>query len=99
MTETPDQPENLVLHLLREIRAKQDEHDRRFSEHDKHFKDMRKDIEDMKTQIVFALGTTTSNHLRTSELEAWRAEAERRQRDVEALMDDIHRRLKQDPHP
>jgi predicted nucleic acid-binding Zn-ribbon protein len=99
MTETPDQPENLVLHLLREMRSDITAIRDKQQEHDKHFKDMRKDIEDMKTQIVFALGTTTSNHLRTSELEAWRAEAERRQRDVEALMDDIHRRLKQDPHP
>jgi peptidoglycan hydrolase CwlO-like protein len=99
MSETAGEPENLVLRLLREVRSEVASIREKQSEHDKHFKDIRKDIEDMKTQIVFALGTTTSTHLRTNELEAWRAEAERRQRDIEALMDDIQRRLKADPRP
>jgi uncharacterized coiled-coil DUF342 family protein len=99
MNEDNNEPENLVLRLLREIRAEVAEIRTKQNEHDEQFKELRQEIEQMKTQMVFALGTATSVHIRTNELEAWRIEAERKQRDAEAWMDDIQRRLKQDPHP
>ena len=46
-----EEPDNLVLVLLREIRAKLDEHDRRFDEHDRRFDVQEKRFDTLERMI------------------------------------------------
>jgi len=88
-----DEPENLVLIQLREIRsdlqdvkAKQSEHDRRFDQIDKRFNDM-------DLLIDHALGLGMANKVKVRELDARQQESEARQRRMDDLMAQIERRL------
>ena len=57
------EPENLVLAMLREIRAKQDEHSARFVDIENRLVDMKKQADDQAEVIVHVLGQSseTSN--------------------------------------
>jgi septal ring factor EnvC (AmiA/AmiB activator) len=52
----PDQPEDLTLRLLRDIRAKLDEHDKRFDAHDKRFDTLEERMDDLRTSMTYGLG-------------------------------------------
>jgi hypothetical protein len=88
-----DEPENLVLIQLREIRsdlqdvkAKQTEHDRRFDRIDKRFSDM-------DLLIDHALGLGMANKVKAREIDARQEESEARQRRMDERMVEIERRL------
>lgn len=74
----PDEPENLVLVQLREIRSelqgvrsKLEEHDRRFDRIDRRF-------DDFHLLVNHALGLATANQIKTRELEADQEESRAR---------------------
>jgi hypothetical protein len=78
-----DEPDNMVLRMLREIRAKQDEHDVRFAKIDARFEqidtrfdqvDTRfdhigKELEEVKFQVTYGLGVSSINHLKVREVD------------------------------
>jgi len=70
-------PTNLVLELLREIRTKLDERDRRFDERDRCFEALRrrfdelnKKIDDWRRTMEPAVALATDTNLRNERLEA-----------------------------
>ena len=56
-----EEPINLVLVQLREIRAKLDEHDGRFNQIDKHMVRMDKQLRDIETEVTHSLGLGTAS--------------------------------------
>jgi len=88
-----EEPDNLVLIQLREMRAelknitvKLDQHDLRFDNLDKRF-------DEMRLYVNHALGLGTMNDLKARELDARQDESEARQKRMAALMAEIERRL------
>lgn len=65
-----EEPQNLMLQLLRDIRGKLDEHDKRFDEHDKHFDVLRKMISDRQETTATGAGLAAHANLRTQSIEA-----------------------------
>ena len=70
-----DEPDNLVLQMLREIRATQQEHsekfkqiDVRFKEIDARFDHVDKELEEVKFQVTYGLGVSSINHLKACEV-------------------------------
>ncbi len=89
----PDEPENLVLVQLREVRSelqgvrgKLEEHDQRFDRIDRRF-------DDFHMLVSHALGLATANQLKTRELEADQDEVKARQRRMDERHAEIERRL------
>ena len=79
-----DDPDNIVLVMLRDIRGKLDEHDKRFDAMDeqfraidKQFDGVRKEISDLQTWTRYAMGLGMTNDLKMKELEVRIAEIER----------------------
>ena len=64
-----DEADNLILRLLREIRAKQDEHDQRFDTQDRQFADLHKMIEEWKETTATGVGFAAHASIRTEALE------------------------------
>jgi predicted nucleic acid-binding Zn-ribbon protein len=64
-----DEPANIILKLLRDIRAKQDEHDKRFDAHDHQFNDLNKAIEDWRETTATGDGFAAHANIRTDALE------------------------------
>lgn len=60
-------PENLVM--LREIRAKQEEHSGRFAAIETEFTDLKKQIGGMSKLVTYSLGQSSETQLRQSEQE------------------------------
>ena len=72
-----DEPDNLVLALLRELRGRFDQVDKRFDaleggvrEVRRDMSEMRKDMSEMRTWTQLAIGMGMTNQLKSSELEA-----------------------------
>ena len=61
--------ENLILRMLRDIRAKQDEHDLRFNATEGELKDLRKAIEDWQETTSTGVGFAAHANIRTQALE------------------------------
>lgn len=72
-----NEPDNMLLRLLREVRAKQDEHDGRFDAHDKRFDELHKAIEDWKETTATGVGFAAHANIRTGALEKEIAELKR----------------------
>jgi hypothetical protein len=81
-----DEPEDLTLKMLRGIREKLDAHDKRFDR-------LEKLLEDVRSQITYALGIGTANHIRANELEAGQEEAERWRERMDAMLTDMRARI------
>lgn len=73
-----DEPDNLLLRLLRDIRAKQDEHDKRFDAHDTRFDELHKAIEDWKETTATGVGFAAHANIRTDALEKEIADLKKR---------------------
>jgi hypothetical protein len=63
------EPDNLVLAMLREIRAKQDDHSARFSDIENQIADIKKQAEDQAEVIVHVLGQSSETRFRQSKQE------------------------------
>lgn len=77
-----DEPDNLVLQMLREIRATQQEHSEKFKQIDVRFKEIdarfdhvdarfdhiNKELEEVKFQVTYGLGVSSINHLKAREV-------------------------------
>ncbi len=72
------EPENVMLRLLREVRAKMDEHDGRFDDQDKQLSELRKQIEDWQETTSTHVGFAAHANIRTQSLEREIAELKRR---------------------
>jgi hypothetical protein len=88
-----EEPDNLVLRLLREICAKQDEHDSRFTEIDKRFTEIDKRFDEIRLYLNHTLGIGTANDLRLREHEAPLQAEEARRKRLEERWDEVERRL------
>jgi len=65
-----DEPENLVLLMLREIRAKQDEHSSRLDHIDTRLASLDKQLDDYKKIVRYTLGTSSETELRQVQQES-----------------------------
>ena len=63
-----DDPSNLVLVLLREIRAKQDEHFSKLTEHDQQFATVNKQLEHVAETGYVAVGIATMTAKKIDEM-------------------------------
>jgi hypothetical protein len=61
---------SLILRLLREIRATQNEHTNKFEQHDKRFDSLDKKIDDWQETTATAVGLATHANLRNQDIEA-----------------------------
>lgn len=61
------EPDNMVLVILREIRAKQDEHSDRLGRVEARLQQMDRRLEDMSKVVTYSLGESTRVALRQSE--------------------------------
>ena len=75
-----DEPDNMTLRLLREIREKQDEHDKRFDK-------LETDVEELRSWVVHALGVTTTQFLKNREQDETLSEHDKRLRTLEDMME------------
>jgi hypothetical protein len=64
VTEVAREPENLVLELLREIRAIQTDHSRLLNEHSEEFRQLRADIEEWQETTATAAGFAVHSNVR-----------------------------------
>jgi predicted nucleic acid-binding Zn-ribbon protein len=64
-----EETENLILRLLRDIRAKQDDHDRRFGATEQELRDLRKSIEDWQETTSTGVGFAAHANIRTQAME------------------------------
>jgi hypothetical protein len=88
-----DEPENLVLVQLREIRATQAEHSARFDRVDARFDQLDKRFDDFHLLVNHALGLGTANQVKARELEAEQEATKARQRRIDERHAEIERRL------
>lgn len=73
-----DEPDNMMLRLLRDIRGKLDEHDKRFDRTDEQLHDLRKAIEDWKETTATGVGFAAHANIRTEALEREIADLKKR---------------------
>jgi hypothetical protein len=66
----PDEPQNIVLVMLRDIRAKQDEHSAHFEQIEARLGDVEKQLDDYKKIVRYSLGQTAETQLRQAEQES-----------------------------
>ena len=88
-----NEPDNLVLVQLREIRATLAEHSARFDRMDERFDQLDKRFEDFHALTSHTLTPGTANHLKSQELERRYEFSEGEQRRLSDRMDDFERRL------
>ena len=79
-----DAPENLVLELLRDIRAKRDEHDRRFDMLERRLGDLDRKIEDLEYGVNQAVGLASRAVARAAEANTTSHGVERRLEELAA---------------
>jgi hypothetical protein len=65
-----DEPENITLVILRDIRAKQDEHTGRFERLETQMRHVEKQLEDLTKVVRYGLGQTSETQFRQSEQES-----------------------------
>jgi hypothetical protein len=88
-----NEPDNLVLVQLREIRATQVEHSARFDRIDKGLGQMDKRFEDFHALTSHTLNLSTTNYLRMREFDQRHEMSEGEQRGIKERMDELERRL------
>jgi hypothetical protein len=59
-----NEPDNLVLQMLREIRARLDKHEERFDKMDKRFDGLDNKLEDMAGSLTYSLGFSLQANVR-----------------------------------
>jgi hypothetical protein len=64
-----EEPDNLVLKMLREMREILDDHTHRFEAHDRHFNELKKMIEDWQETTSTGVGFAAHANIRTQALE------------------------------
>jgi hypothetical protein len=62
-----NEPEDLTLHLLREIRAKQDEHSQMLSRQGEVLERLDREVQEMRHSVIYSLGLGTTQSLKNSE--------------------------------
>jgi predicted nucleic acid-binding Zn-ribbon protein len=72
------EPDNVMLRMLRDIRAKLDEHDKRFDQTDEQLRELRKSIDDWKETTATGVGFAAHANIRTEALEKEIADLKRR---------------------
>ena len=96
-----DEPDNMVLRLLREIRATLDDHsarlarmdarfdrmDARFDQVDARFDHVDKELEEVKFQVTYGLGVSSINNLKAREVDLRMTEFDRRLKTLEERAD------------
>ena len=88
-----DEPETLMLRLLREIHAKQDDHDKRFDEHDKRFDRLERRHELTQYQVTHALGFAGMANLASQHTSASVAAIETWRHQLDTMMAKVKRRV------
>ena len=88
-----DEPDNLVLIQLREMRGQLQGISTKLEEHDRRFDGIDKRFDDFHLLVSHALGVSTANHLKTREFDARHEETAARQRRMEARFEEIEQRL------
>jgi TolA-binding protein len=66
----PKEPDNMVLVLLREIRAKQDEHSTRFDDLEARIRNIEKQYDDVSKVVTYSLGQSTEVKFRQTRQES-----------------------------
>ena len=94
-----DEPENHTLRMLRDIRAKQGEHDGRFDSQDKRFDRLDKQGDEMRQYVSYALGVGAMHGIKLREVDARQEEQVARDKRMDELMAEIERRLKKVEEP
>jgi aminoglycoside phosphotransferase len=64
------EPDNVVMVMLREIRAKQDEHSHVLGEHTQRFERLEKRLDDLAKVVRYSLGQSAETQFRQSEQES-----------------------------
>jgi hypothetical protein len=64
------EPDNIVLTMLREIRAKQDEHSGVLREHTQKFEHLERRLDDLAKVVRYSLGQSPETQFRQSQQEA-----------------------------
>ena len=62
-----DEPQNMVVVMLRDIRAKQDEHSAHFEQIEARLDDVEKQLDDYKKIVRYSLGQSSETQLRQAE--------------------------------
>jgi hypothetical protein len=88
-----DEPDNLVLFQLREIRATLAAHSPRFDQIDRRLDQMDKRFEDFHALTSHALNLSTTNYLRMREFDQRHEMSEGGQQRIKERMDEFERRL------
>ncbi len=90
-----DDPDNLVLVQLREIRAKLEKLEKleKLDRLERHFDDMKRDFHEWKGYVTHILGLASLNNLRNDAIEAGLSEKEMRLKRIEELTSLIERRV------
>ena len=91
-----DEPDNLVLKLLREIRGKQDEHSEKLKEHDTRFDDLDKTLETFKFQLTHTFGLAGMANLQAQHTDAKLSDVADRQKKFEADFKKLEEMLSKD---
>lgn len=93
VAEMANEPDNLVLIQLREIRATQAEHSTRFDQIDRRFNDVDKRFDEMRLLLGPTIGLGTTAYLRSQEFDQRHELSEGETRSLRARMDDLERRV------
>lgn len=88
-----DEPDNLVLVQLRDMRAELQTITAKLIEHDGRFDRLEKKFDDMRGYLNHALGMGVTGHLKNEEQDARLDESVARQKRMDALMAELERRL------
>ena len=88
-----DEPENMVLVQLREIRAKLAEHDKRFDHLEKRFDRLDEQGADSRQFLAHALGLGAMNEMKARAFEVQQMDFATRQKRTEEMIAVLDRRL------
>ena len=86
--------DKIVLRMLREIRAKQGEHDTRFEGQDERFDRLDKHGDEMREYMRYALGVGAMHDIKLREIDARREEEAARNKRRDETMAELERRLR-----
>ena len=88
-----DEPDNLVLVQLRDIRGKLDKMDDKLHEHDQRFDHLDKRFDEMRQYVIHALGLGSMNEMKAREVDARLEVGEAMAKRIDARFKDIERRV------
>lgn len=88
-----DEPDNIVLVQLRDIRGKLDKIDDKLHEHDRRFDHLDKRSDEMRQYVVHALGLGSLNEMKAREMDARLEMGEALSKQIDERFKDIERRL------